>query len=323
MNNNQMIEKIAPMLTEVMINKIEELEQGWTKPWVTVCRSGMPRNIRGTNYSGANVLTLLFHAEVKQYKTPVFLTFNQAKEEELTIRKGEKSFPVFYYHKYMFDPVTRESIKYEYYLTLSEEEKKKYKILPILKYYNVFNVDQTDFEEKYPQRYAKFEKSEEVKDFSDGYAHPLLDRMLTEQSWYCPINVQFSNRAFYQGSDNIVVPEKRQFKNGVQFYSTLLHEMAHSTGHPNRLKREMNGKMFTKAYAREELVAELTAALSGVFLGVTATLQDNNAAYLKSWLNTMKQEPKFIFEVLGDVTKAAKMITGRVMENETENTEAA
>lgn len=320
MNNNQMIEKIAPVLTELMIQKIESLEKGWKKPWITVTRDGEPRNLRGTTYSGANVLTLLMFCEIKKFTTPIFMTFSQAKEEELTIAKGSKSFPVFYYHKYVVDPDTNKSIKYEYYLTLTKEEQKKYKVYPLLKYYNVFNVDQTDFAEKYPERYAKLTKFDEpIKDVCDGYAHPQIDRLIEDQTWFCPINVQFSNRAYYTlNFDKITVPEKRQFSSGAEFYSTVLHEIAHSTGHTDRLKRKFGHSMQSKDYAREELVAELSSALSGVFLNLSATLQDNNAAYLKSWLRTLKEEPKFLFEVLGDVTKATRMITGRINENSDE-----
>lgn len=313
---NQVIDKIAPVLTEVMIKKIENLSTQWNKPWLTCVRPGnMPRNLRGTAYSGANILTLAFLCEQMNYTTPVFMTFNQAKEEELTVVKGSKSFPVYYFLKYVFDPQTRESIPYEAYVKLSDGEKERYKVLPSMRYYNVFNVDQTDFAEKYPERYAALTRLGEPQDLSDGFRHEQLDRMLVANEWYCPITLQFSDRAYYQPAfDRIVCPEKRQFPNGVQFYGTLMHEMAHSTGHESRLKRDVMNSFGSRKYAREELVAELTAALSGIMLGVTATLQDENAAYLKSWLKNMKEEPKFLMEILKDVTRATGMLTGRVNE---------
>ena len=90
--------------------------------------------------------------------------------------------------------------------------------------------------------------------------------------------------------------------------------MAHSTGNPQRLNRTFGSFFGDETYAREELVAELTSALCGAFFGIATTPQDNNAAYLKHWLTKLKQEPAFLIDILGDVNKAAKMITERVTE---------
>ena len=90
--------------------------------------------------------------------------------------------------------------------------------------------------------------------------------------------------------------------------------MAHSTGSPQRLNRTFGSFFGDALYAREELVAELTAALCGAFFGYAAAPQENNAAYLKHWLTKLKEEPAFLVEILGDVNKAAKMIADKVTE---------
>ena len=159
------------------------------------------------------------------------------------------------------------------------------------------------------------QQGEQPENHSDGIECGMLDELIYMQNWYCPIKVKYSDSAFYVPSnDYIVCPEKEQFPQGVEFYGTLLHEMAHSTGNSQRLNRTFGSFFGDELYAREELVAELTSALCGAFFGIVTAPQDNNAAYLKHWLTKLKQEPAFLIDILGDVNKAAKMITERVTE---------
>ena len=258
---------------------------------------------------------LLFYTEFMKFTLPVFLTFNQAKAEEVNVNKGARSFPVYYLFKFVVHKENNKSISYEEYCKLSQAEKDEYKVIPQMKYYNVFNLDQTNFAEKYPERFAKMQQAEQPENHSDGIECGMLDELVYMQNWYCPIKVKYSDSAFYVPStDYIVCPQKEQFPQGAEFYGTLLHEMAHSTGNPQRLNRTFGSKFGDELYAREELVAELTSALCGAFFGIAATPQDNNAAYLKHWLTKLKQEPAFLIDILGDVNKAAKMITERVTE---------
>ena len=286
---NSTIEKIAPMFTELLIKKIECLKTDWQKPWITSLEQGLPRNIRGTLYNGGNVLMLLFYTEFMKFTLPVFLTFNQAKEEDLSVSKGARSFPVYYWFKFVVHKETKKTIKYEEYRKLPATEQENYKVIPQMKYYNVFNIDQTDFAGKYPERYERMKKGEQPEDYSDS-------------AYYSP------------SSDHIVCPQREQFPQGAEFYGTLLHEMAHSTGSPQRLNRTFGCFFGDALYAREELDAELTAALCGAFFGYATAPQENNAAYLKHWLTKLREEPAFLVEILGDVNKAAKMIADKVTE---------
>ena len=306
---NSTIEKIAPMFTDLLIKKIECLKTDWQKPWIASLEQGLPRNIRGTLYNGGNVLMLLFYTEFMKFTLPVFLTFNQAKEEDLSVCKGARSFPVYYWFKFVVHKETKKTIKYEEYRKLPATEQENYKVIPQMKYYNVFNIDQTDFAEKQPERY------EQPEDYSDGMIYEALDELVYLQNWYCPIKVQYSDSAYYSpSSDHIICPQREQFPQGAEYYGTLLHEMAHSTGSPQRLNRTFGSFFGDALYAREELVAELTAALCGAFFGYAAVPQENNAAYLKQWLTKLREEPAFLVEILGDVNKAAKMIADKVTE---------
>lgn len=129
------------------------------------------------------------------------------------------------------------------------------------------------------------------------------------QNWVCPIQTVSSDSAFYSiSNDSITLPLKSQFKDGESFYGTELHEMGHSTGVKNRLNRKGFYENDKFNYGREELVAELISALSGVYLGISVTVREENAAYLKSWCKAIKEEPKFLFTVLADAIKGSKFI---------------
>lgn len=226
--NQTIIDTIAPRLTELVIKKMETLTGDWQKPWIADMTHGLPRNLRGTPYRAGNVLMLLFLSEIMDYRTPVFMTFRQAKEERLNIRKGSDAFPVYFWKMYVRHKETRKKIESAEYYRLPKEQQKHYDLIPVMRYYPVFNLDQTDMQEQQPERYAQLTAHSEPKDYSDGLTCGPMDRMLERQSWLCPIYLKYGNRASYSPTlDRIVCPEKRQFPEGAAFYTTLLHEIAY------------------------------------------------------------------------------------------------
>ena len=278
MNNNKVIDAIAPAFTALMIEKIQNLKTGWSKPWVSMAQ-GCPRNLAGRYYNGGNLFMLLLLTEYKRYKTPIFLTYKQAQDEEINVKKGEKSFPVYFWYLYAIpkDQKDGKGMPYEKYARLSDEQKKAYKLLPLLRYYSVFNIDQTDMPEKNPERYARLLEQAAGMPQTDGTTCAEVDHMVDAGKWYCRIEVLESDSAFYRPSADIIVcPLKTQFPKGADYYSTLLHEVAHSTGHPSRLNRDMSGFFGSPSYAREELIAEMTAALCGIRFRLATTPQQEN-----------------------------------------------
>ena len=140
-----------------------------------------------------------------------------------------------------------------------------------------------------------------------------VDRMINENLWICPIHPRHQDEAYYSMSKNeIVVPEKGQFKDGEAFYGTLFHEMTHSTGAEGVLDRLKPTSFGSKEYAREELVAELGSALVSQRYGMTKHIKEDSCAYLKSWLDELKESPQFIKTTLLDVKRATSLITQRV-----------
>lgn len=141
-----------------------------------------------------------------------------------------------------------------------------------------------------------------------------VDIMIKENGWICPIKPTYQDQAYYSISKNeIVVPEKQQFKDGESFYGTLFHEMVHSTGAEQHLDRfKPNSGFGSSEYAREELVAELGSALVAQRYGMTKNIKEDSCAYLKSWLDSLKESPQFIKTTLLDVKRATSMVTQRV-----------
>ena len=267
-----------------MIEKIQQVEDNWQKPWITIAantRNFFPQNLTGRRYAGGNAFLLLFLCEKFQYQTPVFMTFNQANEAGISVLKGSKSFPVYYFLFYVYHKETRKKITFEEYKALSREQQQEYNVIPTYKYYSVFNLDQTNFSDVRPEEWEALREK-----FRGGQAEqPEIDAMLEAKSWFCPIREQQGDRAFYSPlADYIVVPLRSQFVDMQSFYETLLHEMGHSTGHPTRLNRDLAHPFGSEEYGKEELTAEFAAALAGMFFGIAEHIRTENAAYLKSWI---------------------------------------
>ena len=320
---------------DLMIDKISSLQGDWRQPWFTEGALSWPKNLSGRRYNGMNAVMLMMHCEKEGYRLPVFCTFERVislnyKDREgarvrltgpggeelpmVSVNRGARSFPVFLTTFTVVDRETREKIRYDDYRQLSAEEQQRYEVYPKMSVYNVFNVDQTNMKEARPDMYRKLEEQNiQVRPQVSGgedLSFPAVDDMIAGNGWICPIRPVYGNDAYYSISrDEIVVPEKRQFIDGESFYSNLLHEMSHSTGSESRLNRLKPGQSFGSAeYAREELVAELTAALVSSQYGMTKHVKSDSAAYLKGWLERLKKEPSFIKTVLTDVKRASQMI---------------
>lgn len=172
---------------------------------------------------------------------------------------------------------------------------------------------QTNLQEARPDLYKKLaDAGKQISPQSEGeeFSFAPIDRIIKDNGWICPIKPTYGDSAYYSISKNeIVVPEKKQFKDGESFYTNLGHEMAHSTGAENQLGRLQPTSFGSKEYAREELVAELSAALVAQRYGMTKHLKEDSASYLKSWLDSLNESPEFIKTTLTDVKKASSMIT--------------
>lgn len=322
-------DKALDLFADMMIERIQSLsgKDGWKKPWFTEGTLQWPKNLNGREYNGMNAMMLLLHCEKEGYKIPRFCTFDRIqlfnkagkKDEEqkprVSVLKGEHSFPVMLNTFTVVNKETKEHIKWEDYKMLSQEDREKYNVYPKLQTYHVFNVAQTNLKEVRPEFWEKLEQEYSMPkvEKDEQYAFEPVDRMIADNRWICPIKPMFGDSAYFSISKNeIVMPEKRQFKDGESFYSNLFHEMGHSTGAEGQLDRIKPATFGSAEYAREELVAELTAALTAQRYGMTKHLKGDSAAYLKSWLDSLKESPQFIKTTLLDVKKATSMLTQHI-----------
>ena len=322
------LQKFAEMMSNI-ITKAKS--KNWTQGWLGVKGTilGLPQNITGRTYSGGNSFFLMADTSEKGYNTPVYMTFKQAKDRNLHVNAGEKSVPIFKWGLSIKDE-NGKTVSEEDYNAMTKEERDKFSVRPYPKVYHVFNIDQTNLSEvnkkKYDAIVTRFKApDEEVKDSKGMYINDALDRMFKEKAWHCDIRYNKpSSRAFYVPSqDFIVLPMKEQFnigktaeevyRDGMEYYSTALHEMAHSTGHESRLNRQFGAKR-TDGYAHEELIAEMTAALVGSTMGFDKKILENNANYLKGWLENLKRNPESITTIMSDVGKASDMIIEKIDE---------
>ena len=318
-------DKALELFADMIIEKIEGLQQDWSKPWFTEGSLRWPKNLTGREYNGMNALMLMMHCEKNGYTIPRFCTFDCIQRfnkpdskggEELprvSVRKGEQSFPVMLTTFTCIDKETKEKIKYDDYKRLTDEEKAHYNVYPKLQVFRVFNVAQTNLQEARPKLWEKLEQEETVtaRENQDSFKFEPVDKIIADNLWICPIKPQYQDNAYFSISKNeIVVPEKRQFKNSEAFYGTLFHEMIHSTGAKDQLDRFTPSQGFgSPEYAREELVAELGSALTSQRYGMTKNIKEDSCAYLKSWLTQLKESPQFIKSTLLDVKKATSMLT--------------
>lgn len=326
--SDEILKKFADMMVKI-IKKANA--NNWKKGWMGVNGSiqGLPQNISGRTYSGGNSFFLMFNTAEKGYKTPVYMTFKQAKEQNLHVKSGEKSVPIFKWGLSIKDE-NGKRVSEEDYNAMSQEERATMDVRPFPKMFHVFNIDQTNLEEVNKKRYdaivARFQTPEQdVKDTEGMYVNEALDRMFEQKAWHA--NIQYdkpADQAFYRPStDTIVLPMKEQFKlgktpeevyhDGMEYYSTALHEMAHSTGHESRLDRKF-GAQGTDNYAHEELIAEMTSALVGSTMGFDRKILENNANYLSGWLSRLRDKPETITTIMTDVGKASDMIIEKVDE---------
>lgn len=327
---NNALQKFSDML----IARMEQMKESkWKKGWTDgrTAQFGLPQNLVGRPYTGSNAFLCQIHTTMEHYRMPVYLTIKQIRDAGGMIKKGEHSIPIFKWDLRIKDKDGKKLSESDYH-NMTKEEQAECTVRPYLKVYNEWNIDQTNLEEVNKEKYdaiLKRFKSEPIKDEVGMYKNEAFDNLLKEQSWVCPIEYEkFNESAFYSPKrDQIVVPSKKQFnisntpedvfKDGMEFYGTTIHEMAHSTGHESRLGRDGIVKIDqfgSDQYAKEELVAELTSALIGNAMGFDSRIRENNIAYLQNWIGSLKKDPKFLKSVMSDVNKSSKMVLEHIDE---------
>lgn len=267
-------------LYERTTNKIiADIEAGnlppWLLPWKKSKRTGIiPLNAAtGNAYNGLNVLTLWCERDAKEYPTPFWCTYKQCQELGGQVRKGEKSAPIIYVNR----------------TTVGEGDDER--LVPFMRLYHVFNVSQCDglpHNEPEPEL-PEHERNERAETFFQAIG--------AETKW------NEGMAAYIPSKDIIVMPPRGAFHHAENLYATWAHEHCHWTGHKDRLNRDLKSRFDKEAYAFEELVAEIGAAMTCAVLQVTGELR--HASYVEIWLKVLKNDSKAILTAASMASKAA------------------
>ena len=275
---------------------IEALERGvvpWHCPWDRY--RGFPRNLTsGKNYRGVNLFLLAMSRDCCGYESPHWLTFKQAKERGGSVRKGEKGTGIVFWKWY--DKKTGQT---------GDDGQPATDRIPVLRYYTVFNVDQCDGIEP-----------PETPDVRHHEWEPLdeCERIVSDMPSRPEIRHGSGRACYVPCADCVEVPHRHRFEQPAAYYSTLFHELTHSTGHETRLNRRPSDepRYFGDAdYSREELVAEMGAAFLCGHAGIENDTLDRSSAYLKGWIGVLKGDSRLIVTAAAQAQKASDFVLNR------------
>ena len=291
----------ASDIKEIVVNRILELcEKDNLLPWMRPWRlSGeFPCNLDTKHvYRGVNAIMLL----MAPYGSPYYLTFKGIKARELSIKKGEKPWPIYFCQ----------------YPKKGEVDKNGKPKFPIVRFYKVWNVDQLEGDIKLPVKKDDGVKHDPIKACEDiiaGYKDG-------------PEISIGGNRACYSPSiDKISMPKMEQFNKVEEYYSILFHEFSHSTAAESRLNRESlkNSKVFgDRNYSEEELIAEFGSSILCAMAGIEKVTIENSAAYIKSWMSKLKDDKLLLFRAAQQAQKSCDLILGNFFQEVESADEAA
>ncbi|CAL2104630.1 zincin-like metallopeptidase domain-containing protein [Tenacibaculum sp. 190130A14a] len=321
---------IYQMITDSMIQAIDKASGfEYTQEWDDTLTNGgylTPTNfVSKKPYRGINYILLKNSDLFSVFSNPYFLTFNQIKDLKGKLKKGAKGLPVVYFTRlYQFEDKkkklnfgTYQKEKMVAFLKSKSYDIKQFdtlvKIIPILKYYKVFNgadIEGIDFE---------LEKLSDLQKAKLGYLAPkpnqgetiafaesILKHLPKDAA---PIKVSPNGQAYYDGNKDLVfVPDFSSFKNSQDYYRVLFHELTHSTAHKKRLHRDLSGKFGSLPYAKEELVAEFGSVFLSAQAGILWKTNKNHAEYIKNWMlaiSFMEKDNRLLMRAASAAQKAA------------------
>ena len=283
------------VVTDSIIESLEKGVKPWVCPWdrTNNFSGALPKNFKtNASYSGINILLLWSAIAENDFSSPYFLTYKQAAEMGGNVIKGSKGTTAIFYK--MIDVKDK----------ITDEEK----MLPMLKTFTVFNLDQIDGIEA-PKEQIKTDIKEEKTFIIDQEIEATLNLIYQEN------NIDFhegGNDAFYSPTyDAITLPNKDKFKTYDDWVATQMHELIHSTGHKKRCDRDLKNKFGSKDYTFEELIAELGAAFCSADFGINGNVQ--HECYIASWLEKLNNDKRFIFKAASKATQAHQFLFNSII----------
>ncbi|WP_315783207.1 MULTISPECIES: ArdC family protein [unclassified Bradyrhizobium] len=280
---------------EITSKIISELEAGrvpWVQPWgteATKAQLALPRNANtGRPYSGINVLILWGAVIERGFTGQSWLTFRQALSVGGHVRKGERGVTVVYADRFVPSDERQRA----------RETGEDVQAIPFLKRFTVFNTDQCD---GLPEDIAAAAPLS-----PRGTIEPVVESLITTTGVDFRIG---GDRAFYAPTEDFVqVPPPAAFFEPINWHRTALHELAHASGHPARLNRDLSGRFGSGKYAFEELIAEIAAAFSCAALGIVPTVR--HADYIGAWLDVLREDNRAIVRAASQASRVADYLLG-------------
>jgi antirestriction protein ArdC len=280
---------------EITTRIIGELEAGrvpWVQPWGTATAKAplaMPTNAAtGCGYSGINILILWGAVIEHGFPAQSWLTFRQALSLGGNVRKGERGTTVVYADRFVPDDEKQHA----------RETGEDPRAIPFLKRFTVFNAAQC---ENLPDAIAIA-----AAPAPPGLIEPTVEALIAATG--IDFRIGGSRACYDHGNDHVQVPPPQAYFEPINWHRTALHELSHASGHACRLDRDMSGSFGSKAYAFEELVAELSAAFCCASLGIVPTVR--HADYIRSWLEVLRQDNRAIIRAASQASKAADFLLG-------------
>jgi antirestriction protein ArdC len=274
---------VPEIITESVLKQLEQGVAPWRRPWST----SIPQNLISKKpYRGLNVFSLA----TQGYGSPYWLTFNQAKQLGTHVRKDEKSTLVSFWKRS------------EYVRENASTGQRENKTSILLRYYHVFNIEQCDgLRAIYGDDWKPINPIEQCEAIANSMPNaPRIER---------------HSHAFYRSSADLIgIPSRNCFESPETYYTTLFHELTHSTGHSSRLRRfEENStdhEFASESYSKEELVAEIGAAMLAGISGISHSTLANSASYLQAWINKLRSDSRLIISAASHAQKAVDYILG-------------
>jgi antirestriction protein ArdC len=277
--------KLYKEVTDRIVSELEAGAVPWLCPWRKSRSNGtgiMPVNaITGRNYHGINVVILWSKRAAEGYESNGWLTYRQAQAVDAQVRKGEKATEVVFTRK----------------LRIKDRDTEEERQISMLRSFFVFSVAQVEGLPVPNESGALPVSTEEHHRAADHFV----------DATRADIRHGGTEAAFYPSLDYVVMPPFKAFKTTEGYYATKLHELGHWSGHTARLDRNLAGRFGTRAYAAEELVAELTSAFLCAHLGIEGELR--HAGYLQHWAELLRHDDKAIFTAAAKAQQAADFLT--------------
>jgi len=275
---------------ELTTNRIlEQLQKGiipWQRPW----RIEMPKNlVTKKPYRGINILLLSF----TEYQSPYWLTYKQAKDLKGFVKSGEKGTPIVYWS--MLPVKTKDN----------EDEVEK--VIPFLRYHIVFNSEQCENIPIPKQNITEIKPIEKC------------EKVITNMPKKPEIHFGGEKACYIPSLDMVRMPTKGAFNSGEEYYSTLFHELVHSTGHVSRLNRKSITEPHafgSDTYSKEELIAEVGSSFLCGITGIASKTIENNANYIGNWLQRLRNDKKLIITASSHAQRASDYILNQIQRGE-------